>query len=111
LAAGIIDFEEKMFVPGGCARCDNSGYKGRVGIYELLVMDDTIRNSMRTGFQDDEVRMLARSGGMKLMQEDALEKVKAGITTLDEVLRVVPFEQAGGSRCEDCRKSIATNFL
>jgi rRNA maturation endonuclease Nob1 len=66
---------------------------------------------MRTGFRDDEVRMIARSGGMKQMQEDALQKVKAGITTLDEVLRVVPFEQASGLRCDHCHKTIATNFV
>jgi type IV pilus assembly protein PilB len=110
-AAGITDFGSTMYTPGGCARCDNTGYKGRVGIYELLIMDDQIRASMRTGFRDDEVRMIARSGGMKQMQEDALEKVKAGVTTLDEVLRVVPFEQASGLRCDHCHKTIATNFV
>ena len=111
LAAGIVDFKSIMYIPVGCAKCDNTGYKGRVGIYELLIMDEQIRGSMRTTFRDDEVRMLARSGGMKLMQEDALEKVNAGITTLDEVLRVVPFEQTVAARCRQCGKSLAANFL
>ena len=92
LSAGIVDFGNKIYIPGGCAQCDNSGFKGRVGIYEVLVLDEQIRGAIRSGMRDEEVRNMARSGGMRLMQEDALEKVKQGVTTLDEVLRVVPFE-------------------
>ena len=112
LAAGIVDFEDKMYVPVGCSKCDNSGYKGRLGIYELLLVDEQIRSAVRSGSRDEEIRNLARSGGMKLMQEDALEKVKQGVTTLEEVLRVVPFE--GGMttiRCRTCGKSLAPSFL
>ena len=111
LSAGIVDFENKMSVPVGCAKCDNQGFKGRVGIYEMLLIDEQIRTSMRQDFRDDEIRNLARSGGMKLMQEDALEKVKAGVTTLEEVLRVVPFDQAALTRCRNCGKSLAPAFL
>ena len=111
LAAGIVDFENKMYVPVGCTACDNSGYKGRVGIYELLQFDEQIRGSVRSQFKDEEIRNLARSGGMKLMQEDALEKVRQGVTTLDEVLRVVPFEQAQVVRCRSCGKALAPAFL
>ncbi len=111
LAAGIVDFEDKMCVPTGCAKCDNSGYRGRVGIYELLLVDEQIRSAIRSGARDEEIRNLARSGGMKLMQEDALEKVKQGITTMDEVLRVVPFENSMTVRCRTCGKSLAPAFL
>ena len=100
-----------MYVPVGCTACDNSGYKGRVGIYELLQFDDQIRGSVRSQFKDEEIRNLARAGGMKLMQEDALEKVRQGVTTLDEVLRVVPFEQAQVVRCRSCGKALAPAFL
>ncbi|MCU1306897.1 MAG: hypothetical protein JWN45_1592 [Acidobacteriaceae bacterium] len=112
LAAGIVDFDNTMFVETGCGKCDNTGYKGRVGIYETLIMDEQIRACIRSSFRDDEIRNLARSGGMKMMQEDALNKVKAGITTIDEVLRVVPFEQATAiSRCRSCGKALAPAFL
>jgi type IV pilus assembly protein PilB len=111
LSAGIVDFENKMFAPVGCNLCDNLGFKGRVGIYEVLVLDEQIRSALRTEFRDDEIRNLARSGGMKLMQEDALEKVKNGITTLEEVLRVVPFEQTSITRCRTCGKGLAPTFL
>jgi type IV pilus assembly protein PilB len=112
LAAGIVDFDNTMFVENGCGKCDNTGFKGRVGIYETLVMDEQIRACVRSNFRDDEIRNLARSGGMKMMQEDALNKVKAGITTIDEVLRVVPFEQTTAiSRCRSCGKALAPAFL
>jgi type II secretory ATPase GspE/PulE/Tfp pilus assembly ATPase PilB-like protein len=111
LTAGIVDFGNTMFLPIGCSKCDNTGYKGRVGIYEMLPLDEQIRASIRSNFRDDEIRNMARSGGMKLMQEDALEKVKVGITSLEEVLRVVPFEQAAIQRCRNCGKSLAPTFL
>jgi type IV pilus assembly protein PilB len=112
LAAGIVDFDNTMFIETGCGRCDNTGFKGRVGIYETLIMDEQIRACVRSSFRDDEIRNLARSGGMKMMQEDALNKVKAGVTTIDEVLRVVPFEQTTAiSRCRSCGKALAPAFL
>jgi hypothetical protein len=82
-----------------------------VGIYETLVIDEQIRVALRSEFRDEEIRNMARSGGMKLMQEDALDKVKAGVTTLEEVLRVVPFEQAAITRCRNCGKALAPAFL
>ena len=111
LAAGIVDFDSTAYVPVGCSECDNSGYKGRVGIYELLLMDEQIRSAIRAGARDEEIRNLARSGGMRLMQEDALEKVKQGITTMEEVLRVVPFDNAVTVRCRNCGRALAPAFL
>ena len=70
-----------------------------------------MRAAVRSGMRDEEIRNLARSGGMRLMQEDAMEKVKLGLTTLDEVLRVVPFESNQALRCRVCGKGLAPNFL
>lgn len=111
LAAGIVDFGGKIYIPVGCALCDNSGFKGRLGIYEVLVLDEQMRAAVRSGMRDEEIRNLARSGGMRLMQEDAMDKVKHGITTLDEVLRVVPFENIQSQRCRTCGKALAPTFL
>src|SRR5581483_11157555 len=111
LAAGIVEFENRMYLPAGCSLCDNSGYKGRIGIYEILLVDEQIRSAMRNGVRDEEIRNLARSGGMRLMQEDALDKVKQGMTTLEEVLRVVPFDSAVTVRCRNCGKALAPAFL
>ncbi len=111
LGAGIVDFGNVVYTPAGCALCDNSGFKGRVGIYELLVLDEQMRAAVRSGMRDEEIRNMARSGGMRLMQEDAMEKVKLGVTTLDEVLRVVPFENVQVHRCRSCGKGLAPSFL
>src|ERR1700691_2179979 len=99
LQAGLTDPPETQHVPNGCDACDLTGYKGRVGIYDLLVLDESIRSAVRAGSRNDEIRILARQGGMKLMQEYALERVREGLTTLDEVLRVVPFEKIKASLC------------
>ncbi|MFZ0886034.1 MAG: hypothetical protein WAN14_21715, partial [Candidatus Acidiferrales bacterium] len=60
---------------------------------------------------NDEIRNLARDSGMKLMQEYALEHVRAGITTIDEVQRVVPFAQLYALQCISCRRELSSGFL
>jgi len=111
LAAGVAKFERSVCIPAGCAACDNTGYKDRIGIFEALVIDEQMRGAIRLGLRDEEVRNLARSRGMRLMQEEALEKVKQGVTTLEEVVRVVPFENLLAQRCGSCGKSLAPAFM
>jgi type II secretory ATPase GspE/PulE/Tfp pilus assembly ATPase PilB-like protein len=64
------------------------GYTGRIGIYELFVPDDQMLDRISAGATLNEVRELARGAGMKHLRVDGMEKVKAGITTLEEVYRV-----------------------
>jgi type II secretory ATPase GspE/PulE/Tfp pilus assembly ATPase PilB-like protein len=89
---GVAEPVDVELVPVGCDLCEQTGFKGRVGIYEFLLVDQTVRRAIRENRNMDAIRDVARSNGMKLMQEDAIEKVRGGISTLDEVLRVVPFE-------------------
>jgi type IV pilus assembly protein PilB len=110
-AAGIRNPDNIMYIPVGCPACDNLGFRGRIGVFEMLVLDDSIRTCIRAGGNPDELRSLARGSGMKTMQEDAMEKVRDGLTTLQEVLRVVPFEQSKVSYCEDCDRTLAETFL
>jgi len=72
----------------GCAECGNTGYSGRVSIVELLVMSDTIRSMVMRHVTSGEVRQQAISDGMQTMYENGLSKAVAGITTIEEVLRV-----------------------
>ena len=72
----------------GCPTCMDSGYKGRTGIFELLTMDNEIRQLLTSGSDAVTIRDAAVKAGMTTLFEDGLEKVKAGITTLDEVMRV-----------------------
>jgi type II secretory ATPase GspE/PulE/Tfp pilus assembly ATPase PilB-like protein len=79
---------ETLFRSKGCDRCRNLGYSGRIGIYELLVPDDKLIDRISQGAPLNELRDLARESGMKPLRADGIEKVKAGITTLEEVYRV-----------------------
>jgi type IV pilus assembly protein PilB len=101
-AVGWIQPPDRIAWPEGCTVCDHTGYKGRVGIYELLAIDESIRAVLRGGYKPELVRTAARAAGMRRMQEDALEKLKAGVTTLEEIIRVVPMEALATSECERC---------
>lgn len=77
----------------GCKTCNNIGYFGRLGIYELLDMNDTLRDMTYRMASTDEVRKAARTTGMTTLKEDGLRKAKDGKTTLDEVFRVTGIEE------------------
>ncbi|MDR7520305.1 MAG: type II secretion system ATPase GspE [Armatimonadota bacterium] len=78
-----------FYRPAGCAACSHTGYKGRVGIFEILTVDDSIKALMVRHATDREIRTAARSAGMRTLQEDGLAKVDAGTTSLEEILRTV----------------------
>jgi type II secretory ATPase GspE/PulE/Tfp pilus assembly ATPase PilB-like protein len=111
VAAGMEDSEKTMYVPGSCPACDHFGYRGRVGLAEIFVIDDEIRTLIRTDARPDHIRIMARSKGMRTMQEDALDRVKAGLTTFDEILRVISFEDFRGARCSNCSREMPEMFL
>ncbi|HEY3248924.1 MAG TPA: type II secretion system ATPase GspE [bacterium] len=82
--------EEIVFYRGkGCDRCKGSGYKGRTGIFELMVMTDPIRELVLKGGSTAEIRARAVAEGMRLLRDDGILKVLEGQTTVDELLRVV----------------------
>jgi type IV pilus assembly protein PilB len=109
--AGVAKPPEMESVPVGCELCDLTGYKGRIGIFELLAFNDSIRSAIRSGGRNEEIRELARQKGMKLMQEYALERVREGVTTIEEVLRVIPVEPIASSCCQTCGTDISSSFL
>ncbi len=85
----VLSPEQWVFYRGkGCAVCNGSGYKGRVGIYELLTMTDEVRAALSEKIDEYQVRLLAKSQGMVTMQQDGMLKALDGLTTVDEVLRV-----------------------
>jgi len=107
---GMTDLPAKMAVSVGCEKCNETGYSGRVGIYELLRLDDSIRTMIRNGGNVEQIRDTARMNGMQLMQQDALRKIIVGITTLEEILRVVPVENATHLECTKCNFRILPAF-
>jgi type IV pilus assembly protein PilB len=83
------DSKEMQFYKGkGCDDCKNTGYQGRVAIYELLVMTEEIRKLVVKKSSADEIKKKAIEEGMRALREDGLDKIRQGITTVEEVLRV-----------------------
>ncbi len=83
---GLTDV--KLMRGAGCPKCRNTGYCGRVALYEMLIMDDTVRDLVTSNPSVTELRRLLRERGMVTLREDGFEKMRQGHTTIEEVLRV-----------------------
>jgi type IV pilus assembly protein PilB len=81
--------EITLFKGKGCDHCKNTGYKGRTGVHELMIMTDEIRDEILKRGPAHLVRNLAVQTGMKTLQMDAVSKILMGVTSVDEVLRVL----------------------
>jgi type IV pilus assembly protein PilB len=80
----------ELHVPNGCGRCGQTGYRGRTGVYELLVASGRIRERITEGATALELTALAKQQGMLSLYEEAMAKVRVGTTSLEEALRVCP---------------------
>ncbi|HTL66551.1 MAG TPA: ATPase, T2SS/T4P/T4SS family [Lacunisphaera sp.] len=76
--------------PAGCPKCNNTGYKGRVGIHELLVNNEDLIEAINKEAETAELKRIAMKSGMKTLHQDSIIKVKDGLTTLAEALSTVP---------------------
>jgi type IV pilus assembly protein PilB len=83
-----VGTELEAYEPVGCGRCNQSGYRGRVGIYSVMGMSERIKEMAVAGAPQAEISAAARQEGMLTLREDGLGKVRAGRTSLEEVLRV-----------------------
>ncbi len=81
--------EVSLYRGKGCDHCRGSGYRGRLGVFELMVMNDRLRSLALAGSGADEIRNAAVEGGMRTLPQDGVQKVLEGITTFEELLRVV----------------------
>ncbi len=84
---GLVE-DQVLYRGAGCDACMGTGYRGRTGIFELLAMDDVTRALVTSGADALRIREAGRQNGMRTLYMDGLTKVKQGVTTLDEVLRV-----------------------
>jgi type IV pilus assembly protein PilB len=88
--AGFSQEDAKTVIPKvgkGCERCNNTGYKGRVGLYEVMDVSEEVRELILVGASALELRRKAIEQGMITLRQSGLQKVKGGVTTLDEVVR------------------------
>ncbi len=87
------DLQGRMFYRGkGCDACNNTGYKGRLGLFELMVMNDTLRDMVMSNTTTDELRDAAREFGMVTLRDAGIKNVFDGVTTADEVIRETVLE-------------------
>lgn len=92
LAAGFEPAEIKtlkVYAPRGCEECAGTGYRGRIGVFEVMNFDGTLSESYLRNAPAEEMRKLAIEQGMKTLRRDALDKVASGVTSLEEIDRVV----------------------
>ena len=94
----------------GCDQCNHTGYRGRVGIYEIMHVSDKLRRQIAQRGSEASLRDAALSSGMVSLGEDGLLKVKAGVTTPEELLRVVTEVREARGSCQECGTSVAPDF-
>ena len=75
---------KKFYHPKGCDTCRNTGYAGRVGVFEILTLDEELKDMIAKGSNADEIKRVAVSKGMKTLFDSALDKVQKGLTSLEE---------------------------
>jgi type IV pilus assembly protein PilB len=105
--AGSLPFYKAV----GCEQCNYTGYRGRVGIYEVLKVTDKLRRLIAQRVSEDALREAALAGGMLSLGEDGLAKVKGGVTTAEELLRVVTEVREMRTLCPGCSAAVAVDFL
>ena len=94
----------------GCEKCNQTGYRGRVGIYEIMAVTDDLRRLIAQRGAEAQLREAALASGMLSLGEDGLLKVKAGVTTPQELLRVVTEGRETRALCPECGTRVAPDF-
>ena len=79
--------DKKVYRGAGCSTCSNTGYKGRIGLFELMIMDDELREMINEDANADQLRDRAQSKGMRLLRDIGIKYMFEGITTMDEIVR------------------------
>ena len=87
--AGPDDPPPTLYRAKGCEACNSIGYKGRIGLFEIMVMDDDVRNLVVKEVASDVIKRAGVAAGMRTLQQDGISKVLNGMTSLEEMLRVV----------------------
>jgi type IV pilus assembly protein PilB len=105
--AGAIPFYKSV----GCDQCNNTGYRGRIGIYEVMKVNEKLRRLITARAPEDQLREAALAAGMISLGEDGLAKVKSGITTPEELLRVVTEVREMRTLCSACGAAVGVDFV
>ena len=106
------DLELLTFKTGaGCNYCNHSGYRGRIGLFEVLPIDARVRDLLLSGASTSEVHKAARQSGMRSLREEGLARAADGVTSLEELLRVAPHDaEADDGTCPVCAHVVQPEF-
>jgi len=100
-----------FYKAAGCEECNHTGYRGRMGIYEVMRVNDKIRRLIAQKASEDMIRDAAIAGGMITLGEDALAKVKSGTTSAEELFRVVTEVKEVRTLCPGCSAAVGLDFM
>jgi type IV pilus assembly protein PilB len=100
-----------FYKAAGCDQCNHTGYRGRIGLYEVMRVTDKLRRLIASRASEDALRDAALEGGMASLGEDGLAKVKSGQTTAEELLRVVTEVREMRALCPGCSAAVGVDFL
>jgi type IV pilus assembly protein PilB len=81
-------FDIEAYEPVGCVRCNGMGYRGRIGLFEVMLMSEEIRSLTLQRASADQIAAVAVTEGMRRLRQDGLDKVKSGLTSMAEIARV-----------------------
>ncbi len=100
-----------FYKPVGCEDCNHTGYRGRMGIYEVMQVNDKVRRLIAQRAGEDMIRDAAIAAGMVTLGEDALAKVKSGLTSAEELFRVVTEVKEVRTLCPGCQAAVGVDFM
>ena len=100
-----------FYKAAGCDQCNHTGYRGRIGLYEVMRVTDKLRRLIASRASEDALRDAALAGGMISLGEDGLAKVKSGQTTAEELLRVVTEVREMRTLCPGCSAAVGVDFM
>lgn len=95
----------------GCPTCGGTGYKGRMGLYEIMPFTAQLRDLITSNAPEGEIRHAAVGRGMKTLSQVGMEKVRAGLTTLEELGRVLDNDDEFSTFCPHCQMPVGSDFL
>ncbi len=95
----------------GCPECGGTGYKGRTAVYEVLVVDSTMRKVLMKDASEAAIAAAARAAGMSTLRSSGLQKAHQGKTTYEEIIRVTQSDSSGTKSCPKCGKHVAEDMI
>ena len=99
-----------IYTAAGCDACGKTGYSGRVGIYEILPVTPALRDKIRAGASESELRRVGSSAGVEWLWQDGVRAVLSGLTSYEEIARVIQVDDAHTAACPACRAPIEEDF-